>query len=56
MENLRAMTETTMMGLLFLLTPEDSSASPFAVTVWNWVKTLLWLVLSVLATILVGQL
>ncbi len=62
MENLRVKTGTTMMGLRFLLTPEDSSASPsggappFAVTLWNRVKTLLWFVFSVLAALMVGQL
>ena len=56
MENVRAKTGTTMMGLRFLLAPEGSFASPFAVTVRNWVKTLLWFVFSVLAALLVGQL
>ena len=56
MENLRVNSRTTMMGLRFLLTPEESSASPFAATVWSWVKTLLWVVVSVLAALLVGQL
>ena len=62
MENLTIKTNSTMMGLRFLLAPEDLSASlsggapPSAVTLWNWVKTLLWFVLSVLAALLVGQL
>jgi hypothetical protein len=62
MENSTVKTRTTTTGFRFLLTPEDSSASPsgdvppFAAAFWNEVKTLLWLVFSVLAALLVGQL
>ena len=61
MKNLTVKARTTMMGLRFLLAPEDSSASPsednqpFAADYWNGVKTLLWLVISVLAALLVGR-
>ncbi len=56
------MKSLTTMGLRYLMAPEDSSdapsrkAPPCATTTWNRTKTLLWLVLSVLAAILVGQL
>ena len=62
MENSTVKANTTMMGLRFILTPEDSSAAPSgsaptcAATLWNRAKTLLWLAFSVLAALMVGQL
>jgi len=62
MENSTVKTRTTLMGLRFLLAPEDSSTSlsgdipPFTAAFWNGVKTLFWLVFSVLAALLVGRL
>jgi len=62
MKNLMVKTRPTMMGLRFLMAPEDSStmpswsAPPRGVTLWSRAKSLLWLVFSVLAALLVGQL
>jgi hypothetical protein len=62
MEKLTVTTRTTLIGLRFLLAPEDSSTPPSrnvprgGITFWNSAKTLLWFVFSVLAALLVGQL
>jgi len=62
MKNATIKTNTTMVGLRFLLASEDSSAThaegcpSCGTTCWNWAKTLLWLVFSVLTALLVGQL
>ncbi len=62
MKNLMVKTRPTMMGLRFLIAPEDSStmpswnAPPRGFTLWARAKSLLWLVFSVLAALLVGQL
>ena len=62
MKDLTEKTNPTVMGLRFLLAPEDSSSTPSGdtppcgVTFWNRAKTLLWLVFSVLTALLVGQL
>jgi hypothetical protein len=55
-------TGTTGKGMHFLLAPEDSSGSPSGVPAahgracWNATKTVLWIVFSILAALLIGQL
>jgi len=60
MENLTVKTRTTLIGLRFLLAPENLSTPPSGnvppgnVIFWNIAKTLLWIVFSVMAALLIG--
>jgi hypothetical protein len=52
----------TVRGVFFLLSPEESSQSPsgafpeYENVGWNRTKSVLWLVFSILAALLIGQL
>jgi hypothetical protein len=62
MENTKHTSGSVRSVLLYLLAPEDSSAMPArrrlqrASVGWNRTKTGLWLVVSLMAALLVGQL
>ncbi len=62
MDNPRARSHATNMGLRFLLAPEESSATPAGHfppdnnTFLIKAKAVLWVIFSVLASLLIGQL